>query len=327
MKNVFKKFLLQVLAHSFFFVTLKGSANELRILTYDSMVGSGSLGEAIEAEFKKQCMTCTVKFLTTKDLWSLFQKIKKDLSKENSKVDYHGVLGISEAELNWAKDKGWLENGRAFEWSPFAILYDSKKITEKDLPKKWDEFPKKLKGKFLAQDPRLSQVGLGWLEFVFEKNQLSVDSVKTLRPRYFPSWSSSYESFLKGIGGAIWTYRTSAFYHECNDGPEINQKIKVMQFDDVSFPAQINYFSQINEKWLSNPATNLTAFEDLLMGQKIQNLILTKNWMLPVNPSVEWPDCVTRSKWFSPDLKKIPEAQKRWDEQAFKKALDIWSAL
>lgn len=299
------------------------SQGSVGILTYDSMVGKKSFGEWLSVEFAKECSDCQIKFIPTKDLATLFQKVSADFNREDRAFD--GVLGFSEAEVVWAQKRKFLEKSVAYEWSPFGVLFN---VAKSPIPEVdgMEDFLKSLQSKILVQDPRLGQTGQAWLSFLYELNKFSDSQIRALKPRVFPSWSSSYEAFLKNLGDAVWTYKTSFIYHKC-EGSEVERRdIKVLGLGSLTTPLQVNFFSILNKPSKSSRTlVVLGKFEKFLLSSRVQSEILKKNWMLPVDKKIDFPECAKEvTSWAWP---KSFEPHPRWSEADFKKALDKWSLL
>lgn len=268
-----------------------GPRPAVRVLTYDSLTGAGSLGAWIEAEFPKFCAGCSAKLVSTKENAGIAGRLRADKRRHAVDDAFDVVLGMEASQYGAALEEKLVQPGRLFERGSFALIVDTQKLAEKDWPKTWAELPAKLSGKVVVEDPRLSAPGLGWLRTIFEMKALSPADAKKSVARVFPSWSSAYEAFLGGEGVAVWSYLTSEAYHRCQE--EKSGKVGgVARYRALplreGYPLVEEYVSLVTR---DSPNTDAARFLDFVLSKTVQEKIPLMNWMFPADASVKLPSC------------------------------------
>ncbi len=299
-------------------VSVLAKAETLKVLTYESMTGKESLGEFIEQEFPTVCNDCKVKFIVVHENSGLLGRLRSNRrTRKDQNVDV--VLGLDGLLYQTALQEKLIRVGKVLDKSPYAIVVDTKKIPKTNWPKTWKELNLGLKGKLLIEDPRLSQVGVGWLRAVFEMKLIDNKEAKALTARIFPSWSSAYSAFMAGEGSAVWTYLSSEAFHRC----EAERKHDTSSPRYLALPLEEGY--PIQEEWvaeLTNPAPHPSArkFVDFVQSRKVQDQIPLRNWMYPSNEEVPLPPCfkaVAQVKTWKADKVIEPKNLRAW--------MDLWS--
>lgn len=306
--------LLFALFGGFFFTV--ATAEPLRILTYESMLGKGSFGELLEQQFPKFCSGCELKFELAGGASGLPGKLRSS-KRMNSEVRADVVMGLDPQQYESLRSDKLIESGEIFDLSPFVILIDTQKLPLGKIPKDIAQAARFLEAKMILPDPKLSAVGLGWLRFVFQMKALDSALAKKMVKRQFPSWSAAYKAFLDGEAPAIWTYLTSEAYHRCNDKENSNRYL--------ALPLKESY--PVGEEWLApipkkNPKPQVKKFMEFVGSAKIQNEVALKNWMFPAAKGTELPECFKNlSVVKSSSTSKFPQMAE------LQKWFDLWSLL
>lgn len=290
------------------------SKNEgpLRVLTYSSMLGEGSLGEFIIKNYNEGCLQelkapCSLELIPEDGVSSLSSAFVKN-------KNFDAVLGLDE----WQKVEVLQNRDSAesilFARSPHAIIVNMKSWpANKPLPNSWAELSQ-YKDILILQDPRVSVVGLGWLKAIQVHKLISPKNAKELVHKNFPSWSLSYSAFTKGLAPMIWSYHSSEAYHLCSgDGAGQFKALSLLE----GYPQQ--------EEWVvvSNSAPKAAAlyFKKVLLSKTVQNLIAEKNYMFPAVEGASTPDCFKKLSPVGTLLDQDPTVS----AQKSKQWIDEWS--
>lgn len=251
------------------------------------------MGEWIAAEYKKTCATCEVEFVSTGENTGLLGELRRD--KRRGKNHFDMVLGLEGHNYQAALADKLVQAGWVFNESPFTIIVNRKLWGKAPLPTTWQEVPKAFAKKLLVQDPRLSQVGVGWLRSIFEAKLMSLADAKRVEQRVFPSWSSAYAAFAKEQGVAVWTFKSSEAYHRCHQ-----------EKDFVSVELKEGY--PLHQEWLAVVAgakasvEERNRFDKFMQSAAVQSAIPQKNWMFPGVRGTPLPDCFREISRTSPSL-------------------------
>lgn len=286
--------------------------NQVIVYTYDSFISEWGPGPVLEKEFK-EATGLDVIFIDAGDGGQIMSRAT--LEKNNPQADI--LLGIDNNQLDTARKADIIEPYKPleaekniskefllcddylitpFDWSHFAMIYDSKSSVPrpeslKDLTK--DIYRKKI----ILMDPRTSTPGLGfvaWTVAVFKENYL--DFWKALKPNILtmaPSWSTGYGLFTSGEAPLVISYTTSPAYHV-----EYEQENR---FQAIIFAE--GHTRQIEGAGLVKNSANpegAKKFLDFIVSAKAQENIPLTQWMYPVNPNVKLPESYS----FAPSAEK-----------------------
>ncbi|MBS1983008.1 MAG: substrate-binding domain-containing protein [Bdellovibrionales bacterium] len=263
-----------------------GRADPVRVLTYDAMLGKGSLGEFIAQEFPRYCAGCSVKFVVSRESGGLLGRLRADRRRSGA-LSYDVVLGIGSHLYRAAHQEKLLGDGRPFDTSPFAIMVDKQKFPPSEWPTRWSEVPTKLRGKLLLEDPRLASEGVGWFRTIFEQKLLTLVEAQALPKTIFPSWSAAYEAFTAGRGVAVWSYRSSEAYHRCHDRSDRYVALPLKE----GYPQQEEWVAPVSREGLKRSAQQ---FLDFVVAEQVQAQIAPRNWMYPVRANTPLPNCYSQ---------------------------------
>ncbi len=262
------------------------SAAPLRVLVYSSFVGRESMGEYLEAAYSQECAECKVLFVPAPENINLLAWAKKS-SQSPRPADF--VLGLERQNFAAAEEQKLLGASFLFDQSPFVILLNKKLWGDRPLPNSWKDLPQSLGRELFVQDPRFSQVGVGWLRAIFENSLLSLGEAKKLQKRVFPSWSSAYSAFTRGGALAIWTFQTSEAYHRCTGKNSAEKEAY------ISLPLKEGY--PVHEEWVAELKKSQAAprdrqrFSKFLRSAQVQQSLYLKNWMFPGQAQIKAPPC------------------------------------
>ncbi len=313
LQKKFKKTSLNKLTFLFLFFAQAAICAPIKVLITQSMIGKGSLGEWIAEAFSKSCTDCSVQWIQNNDAGGIIGKLRGDFKRNAKKIPYDMVLGLESFHYQTAKKEGLLESGHAFESAPYAIIVNTKKLPVSSWPKSWKELPQKLNKQLLIQDPRTSEVALGWLESIFSKQLLTLAESSSVVGKIFPSWSSAYSAFSKGEYAAVWSYLSSEAYHRCEDKTEQFLALPLKE----GYPTFTDYVAPITGQ---GKKKNVTAFIDFLLSKTVQEKIPEKNWMFPTNKAAQLPDCYKKIS----AVHSLPE-NTQLTPKLFQSWVDSWS--
>ena len=306
---VFKRFFVPILVFSVFFVLASGAsmqemrAQTLTVYTYDSFASDWGLGPDVQKAFEEEC-SCKLRLVSTGDAVSLLNRLK--LEGENHQADI--VLGLDtnlavEAvrtglfaphgldleSLNVKTPIVW-ENSylMPYDYGWHAFIYNSETLPAP--PKSFEDLLR-LKPRLIIQDPRSSSPGMGlmlWVQQVYGDN--SIQYWERLRPLIVtvtPGWSEAYSLFLEGEADMVLSYTTSPAYHQI---VENDTRYRAAMFKEGHY-MQVELMGMTARAQRSGKLMALAQdFMAFMVSQRVQEILLTRQWMYPVNASVPLPE-------------------------------------
>ncbi|MDR2900585.1 MAG: thiamine ABC transporter substrate-binding protein [Treponema sp.] len=266
---------------------------ELVIWTYDSFVSEWGPGPAAEKIFEAET-GIPVRFVVLGDAGTLLSR----LLFEKEHIDADIILGIYQNMMQKAIDTGLLESYVSqntanllpetivdpefrvipFDYSYFAIIYDSEKISTP--PKSLEDLTKaEFADKFIFMDPRTSSPGLGFLAWTQEAyGNEWLDYWKRLAPSLLTiadGWSNAYGLFTAGEAPLVLSYTTSPGVHLLSEGTERYQAA----IFESGHPVQIELAAILSN---AKNKEGAKRFIDFMLTPAFQELIPETNWMYPV---------------------------------------------
>lgn len=270
---------------------LTSSEAPLVVYSYSSFMSPFGPAKDLAEKFKARTGRA-VQFVDAGDSQAILERLRFRAPQES--VDL--VLGLdqltltdAQAALPWrelaATAVAWEENlpresllkdFLPLQWSPLSFVHRgglSGVHTLKDLLN--PSFHKDI----VLLDPRASTPGFQFLYWVvsvmgkeaaleyLQKLKVNVHSVQ-------PSWSTGYQLFQRGEAGAIFTYVTSVAFHHRQGQMEY----QTILFEE-GLPYQVEY-AGIPES--CRHCEMAQEFLNFLLEPESQNLMMTKNYMLPV---------------------------------------------
>jgi thiamine transport system substrate-binding protein len=303
---------------------------DLVIYTYDSFLAEWGPGPKIIPKFEKK-YNVKVQMISAGDAGQVLNRAILEKKKPQADI----LLGIDNNLLSKALDEDVVVPYKAknlnmipeklifdkthhftpFDYGYFAIVYDTKKIT--DPPKSLEDLTKpQFKSKLILEDPRTSSPGLGfllWTIAVYGEHYL--DYWKRLQPSILTiteGWDSAYGLFTSGEAPMVLSYTTSPAYHV--------EYEKTTRYRAAIFK-EGNYL-QIEGMGIVKGAKHLDLarkFIDFIITDDFQSEIPLTNWMYPVNPNVRTPDSFKYApkpeKSLSLDPVEIKKNQDKWIKQ------------
>ena len=307
----------------------------LTVLTYDSLMAEGGLGPELVSRFEKGC-ECRVKVQVVGDAAQMVSRLQ--LERVRARSETQVVVGVDQMlwpqvrsmALRWTAEGkfehevepgftpldygilGWIWNP---DWKGF-----SGGVAE--APSKWSDllYPKWLR-LLLLQDPRTSSPGLGFVIGARVAQGASAPAFfRELRRQWMTlpaGWSGSYEIFLLGGAPLVWSYTTSQAYHLSRDP---KSRLRAVVFDEGN-PLQIEG-AFIVEAAVRDPESLALArrFVGFLASREIQELIPSRQWMLPALKGVSLP----REFLEVPAPKKLLVPSSDLDLRAILKEWELW---
>ncbi len=278
--------------------------DKLTIYTYDSFTADWGPGPGVKASFEEVC-ECTLEWVAVADGAALLNRLR--LEGAGAAADI--VLGLDTNLVAGARDSGLFEEAGidiepgpitdkwsdktfiAYDYAPFAVIYDSRVI--KNPPKSLAELVSgDAAQKIVLQDPRTSTPGLGfviWMKTVFGDEASAVWQKLAKRVlTVTPGWSEAYGLFTKGEAPMVLSYVTSPAYHMMMEKKDY---YKAALFSE-------GHYLQIEVAALVASSKNKALarkFLQFMTGPGFQDHIPTKNWMFPAGKtSKELPEVFTK---------------------------------
>jgi thiamine transport system substrate-binding protein len=271
----------------------EASAREAVIWTYDSFTSEWGPGAEVRKRFLEQT-GITITWVSHGDAGSVLSR----LLMEEESADADIILGIDQNYAERALNSDLLEAYKPagvdkiaseliidgtfrlipFDYSYFAIVYDSEKIPHP--PQSLEDLtdPAYTK-KIILMDPRTSSPGLGFLTWT---KTVYGDGWKEYWKRLSPSiltitegWNTGYGLFTSGEAPLALSYTTSPGYHL---EYEETERYRAALFKD-------GHVLQVEVAGLLHNAKNkdnAKKFLDFMLSSSFQELIPLTNWMYPV---------------------------------------------
>jgi len=276
-------------------------ANEekkLTIYTYSSFASSWGPGPDLKTLFKNKT-GIDVDFVDVGEAGIIVQRVL--LEKENPKADI--VLGLDQFQLASTPEDLFLELPKldakfdesapiskiqkgpfvAYNWAPMTFIFRN---TDKNiLPKKLEDFASdKFKNKIILLDPRTSSPGFIFFNWVVQKygEEKAKEFFEKLKKNVYtitPSWSAGYGLFKKKQADYVFSYLTSPAYHWIEEKDFSYEPLYL----EESLPYHIEYISALKS---SKNLESTQEFIKFLVSPEAQEIIMNKNYMLPVTAGV-----------------------------------------
>jgi thiamine transport system substrate-binding protein len=273
------------------------SPDELVILAYSSFLHSWGAGPALTEEFKK-ISDVPIRWVDGGDSAKMIDRLR--LQTDRQRVDL--ILGLDQLSLPEARQLGgfrslaepkvkWhprlprealAENFIPFDWAPLSLVYRELSNTPKqELPLKLDDLlAADYRASIALEDPRTSTPGFQFLYWILKLkgDEAGFLFLRSLMPQIkaiFPSWSLAYSFFKRGETRFVFSYVTSPIYHQLEENDD---SYRFLVFQE-GHPYQVEY-AAVPEKCLQCRAAE--QFIELMLGPTAQELIMKKNYMLPV---------------------------------------------
>jgi len=324
---------------------------DLTVMTYDSFMAKGGLGEQIIPLFEKNC-SCRLRVLPSGDAAQMLARLAID--SQRGKPQAQVVVGLD--QVLWPQAQTWIEpwgswrppswdrirpelrtvltangvrDGEGFlplDYGVYAFIADLRQIKKLKLSlphSLWDLLKPEWKRNLLLEDPRTSTPGLSFLLYTAAITEGKRDAFwRALTPQWLTlaqGWDAAYGLFLKGEAPLVWSYTTSQAYHEEHGDLPANRRYVAVSLDE-GHPLQVEgaalikgSFSQVQER------SRAEAFLEFLLSEEVQRLVPKGNWMLPVRQGVPVPESFARL----PQPKRLVSVVT--DPSEVKKVLDQWT--
>ncbi|MDR0410970.1 MAG: thiamine ABC transporter substrate-binding protein [Treponema sp.] len=304
----------------------KVPVNEVVVWTYDSFNSEWGPGPVAAERFFEQT-GITIRWVSHGDAGAVLSRLLLEGESANADV----IVGLDQNYAEKAVNSGLLESYKPigvervfpelvldpsfrlipFDYSYFAIVYDSEKIPNP--PKSLEDLISPSYAKdLILMDPRTSSPGLGF--FAWTK-AIYGDDWQAYWRRLSPSiltiaegWDTGYGLFMAGEASLVLSYTTSPGYHLEYEGTE---RYKVTLFPE-GHPLQIE-----TAGLLVNAKNKDTAkkFLDFMLSVQFQELIPLTNWMYPVI-NIPLPDSFRVNPKSDKPLSPIPPSQVDLDQWA-----------
>lgn len=271
-------------------VEAQAGSRKLRVLAYSSFLSTWGPGPTLKRMFEhergiaKPGEKVVIEYLQAEDAGLLLAKLKvfpSDL-----------VIGFDQFTRAQARvTRSWRQHGMsaglrfsdetffAFDWSPIGFVYRDGEV---EPPTSLDDLlSDRFRGKIALQDPRSSSPGFQFLAWVVaEKGESgAIDFLKQLKPNVQSvsgSWSQSYGVFTRGLARLVLSYATSPLYHRYT---EKDERYRFAPFT-TAHPVQIEFAAIPDDCKECELAQEFAKF---LISPPAQQVLMNKNWMLPIN--------------------------------------------
>lgn len=275
----------------------------VRVYASASFVAKWGPAPQLKELFDKQGVY-QVEFIESPDVAMTLQKIS--FENQNSLTDV--VLGLdqfdisrSAAKIKWksfskdilnslqsqlVKDNDAIKdqsNFMPYDWAPMTFV--ARKDLSVPVEKLADLLKPELKNKIALQDPRTSSPGLQFLAWVYETKPETeaTEFLKLIMKQahsFSSGWSAAYGIFKNKQADLVFSYVTSPLYHQVEEN---DSSYMAIDFKD-SMPIQVE-FAGIPDTCKN--CEGAAKFIEFITSKPAQEIIMKKNYMLPVLDSVK----------------------------------------
>lgn len=302
-------FIIVIFSGLSFFYYSKEDRNKLnddrmvRVYASASFVAKWGPAPQLKELFEKQGIY-KIEFVESPDIGMTLQKI--NFENQNSSVDV--VLGLdqfdvsrSAMKIKWKsfskeiistlpsqliKDSEAIREQTRFmpyDWAPMTFV--SRKDLNVQIEKLQDLLKPELKGRVALQDPRTSSPGLQFLAWIFETKSES-DAAEFLKlmmrqaHSFSSGWSAAYGIFKNKQADMVFSYVTSPLYHQVEENDSSYTGLELKE----PLPIQVE-FAGIPDSCKN--CEGAEKFLEFLTSKPAQQVIMNKNYMLPILDSVK----------------------------------------
>jgi thiamine transport system substrate-binding protein len=314
------------------------SHDALRVMTYSSFMSAWGPGPEIAKRFRKEA-GIEVEFQDAGDAGLILEKLKLfpvdavvgidrfTLPQARERIRWRDIPSFRKAAGSIEKSPSLVLPDEAFkeasfvaiDWAPLAFVLRKGEILEP--AQMQDLLDPRFKGEIALEDPRTSTPGLQFLLWVLEVygEDQGFKFLASLKPNIqsvSPSWSTAYGLFTKKQAKLVFSYMTSPIYHLTEE--------KDPSFQSAVFsnghPIQVEYAGIPSG---CARCSDAEVFVQFLLKPEIQELIMKKNFMLPVVALAAKGTAFASLPSYTPlELTHAPEFMKRRDE-----LFDKWRKL
>ena len=272
---------------------------KIHVYASSSFIAKWGPGPALKELFERQNIF-KIEFIESPDLTMTLQKI----GFENSTSQADVIIGLDQFDLSRLAGKiRWRDIDRyktsvfvneiaqvanektfvPYDWSPLSFV--ARKTLPVNINSLKDLMVPQLKGRIALQDPRTSSPGLQLLVWIFETRPAD-EAIKLLKGMiaqshsFSPSWSASYGLFKNNQSEVVFSYVTSPLYHLIEEKDDQFVSIETQE----PLPVQVE-FAGIPASCKNCEAAEM--FVNFLLTEEAQQIIMTKNYMLPVIDKVK----------------------------------------
>lgn len=275
----------------------------VRVYASASFVAKWGPAPQLKELFEKQGLY-KVEFIESPDVAMTLQKI--NFENQNSLTDV--VLGLdqfdisrSAAKIKWksfskdilnslasqlVKDNDAIRdqsNFMPYDWAPMSFV--ARKELGLPIEKMQDLLKPELKGKIALQDPRTSSPGLQLLAWIYDSKPEAeaTEFLKSMMKQahsFSPGWSAAYGIFKNKQADLVFSYVTSPLYHLVEEN---DSSYMALEFKEA-LPVQVE-FAGIPDTCKN--CDGAAQFIEFITSKEAQEVIMKKNYMLPILDSVK----------------------------------------
>ncbi|MCX7979163.1 MAG: thiamine ABC transporter substrate-binding protein, partial [Bdellovibrionaceae bacterium] len=205
-----------------------------------------------------------------------------DISRATAELEWHEI-SVNGVEFDPAvRDFANMKFFVPYDWGPLAFMMRKGSLVE---PASLDDLLKpEYRGQIALQDPRTSSPGLQFLNWVMRVKG-PIDGEKFLRSllgsvhSISPSWSTSIGLYNQKKASIVFTYATSPLYYLIEENSRDHTALRFTE----PHPVQIEL---VGIPKFCRECDLAESFVTFLLSPEGQSIIMKKNYMLPVVPSV-----------------------------------------
>ncbi len=266
------------------------SGRTVHVLSYSSFLAPWGPGPTLKKIFEHEYNLRSrdekvrIEYLQSEDAGLLLSKL--------SVIPADLVIGFDQFTRVQAKQaRTWRRHGLtaglkfsdefflAFDWAPIGFVY---RLGEVVPPSSLDDLlAPRFRGLISLQDPRTSSPGYQFLAWIVaEKGEAGArEYLARLKPNIHSvsgSWATSYGLFTRGLAKLVFSYVTSPLYHRFT---EKDERYRFAPFL-TAHPVQVEYAAIPSDCKQCDLAHEFAKF---LISSPAQQVIMNKNWMLPIS--------------------------------------------
>ena len=261
-------------------------AKTVHVAAYSAFLNSWGPGPEIARKFEEKT-GIHVDYLDAGDAGLLLKKL--ELFPADAVVGLDSISVVQAlSQTKWkplaadVPSESHLPQFLAFDQGPMTFVYRTGEI---EPPRDLEALLAPAYAKTLAlEDPRSSTPGLQFLFWILDQkgDDEGFAYLAKLKPSLqlvAPSWSEAYGAFTKGRAKLAFSYLTSPVYHWVNENKHEYKPVLLTE----GLPIQIEY-AGVPESCANCDAG--TQFIKFLLTDESQKSIMTRNYMLPMNPKI-----------------------------------------
>lgn len=252
--------------------------NQIVIYAHSSFISKYGPGPLLARKFNEQT-GLAVKYINVGEAGLLLNKINSNSDAVDLVIGLDNfALDQARADIRWKPIGALKSNFIMYDWSPVTFIYKDSKY--KNI-KSFFDIQKNKDLKITIPDPRFSTTGLVFLYWVYalygeDGFKKALEDLKPNVHSFPSSWSSSYGVFKQGKEAQMsLSYVTSPVYHWAEE--------KNGAYQALSFTQHVSHKEYLGVPERCHRCDEAQEFIDLMLSNEGQHILMTKNYMLPVD--------------------------------------------